>query len=70
MGLPRARCTIRIWTVAGDLVREIDHDGSNGDGQASWDLVTRNGQEVESGIYLFTVDSSAGSDHGRFVVIR
>jgi len=70
MGLPRARCTIRIWTVAGDLVREIDHDGSGGVGQAAWDLVTRNGQEAESGIYVFTVDSSAGSDRGRFVVIR
>ena len=70
MGLPRARCTIRIWTVAGDLVRVIDHDGSNGSGQAAWDLVTRNGQEAESGIYLFTVESSRGKDQGRFVVIR
>ena len=70
MGLPRSRCTIKIWTVAGDLVRVIDHDGSNGDGQAAWDLVTRNGQEAESGIYLFTVDSPRGTDRGHFVVVR
>lgn len=70
MGLPRAPCTIRIWTVAGDHVATIQHDGSGGSGEASWDLVSRNGEEVASGIYLFTVDSSLGKSTGRFVVIR
>jgi hypothetical protein len=70
MGLPRARCTIRIWTVAGDQVATLDHDGSNGSGEAAWNLVSRNGQEVASGIYLYTVDSPLGSASGRFVVIR
>jgi hypothetical protein len=70
MGLPRARCTIKIWTVAGDLVAVLDHDGSRGDGQAAWDLVSRSGQDIESGIYLFTVDSPLGRQIGRFVVIR
>jgi hypothetical protein len=70
MGLPRDVCTIKIWTVAGDFVAQIDHDGRAGDGQASWNLVTRNGQETMSGVYLFTVDSSAGHQVGRFVVIR
>jgi hypothetical protein len=70
MGLPRARCTIKVWTLAGDLVARIDHDGSGGDGEASWDLVSRSGQDVASGIYLFTVDSTLGHKVGRFVVIR
>lgn len=70
LGLPRARSTIRIWTVAGDFVAQVDHDGTAGDGQASWNLISRNGQEVESGIYLFTVDSALGRSVGRFVVIR
>jgi hypothetical protein len=70
MGLPRARATIKIWTVAGDLVAQIVHDGSAGDGQASWNLISRNGQDVESGIYLFTVDSALGKNTGKFVVIR
>ncbi len=70
MGLPRARCTIRIWTVAGDHVATLDHDGSGGSGQAAWNLVSRNGQEVASGIYLYTVDSPIGNATGRFVVIR
>ena len=70
MGLPQARSTIRIYTVAGDLVAQLDHDGSGGDGEAAWDLISRNGQDVESGIYLFTVDSSLGHQVGHFVVIR
>jgi hypothetical protein len=70
MGLPRAQCRIRIWTLAGDLVAELRHDGRNGDGQAAWDLVSRNGQDVVSGIYVFTLDSDLGTQTGRFVVIR
>jgi hypothetical protein len=70
MGLPRARCTIRIYTLAGDRVAELEHDGRGGDGQAPWNLISRNGQDVESGIYLFTVDSSLGHQVGRFVIIR
>ena len=40
------------------------------DGQARWDLISRNGQDVVSGVYLFTVDSSEGIQRGKFVVIR
>lgn len=70
VGLPRARCTIKVWTVAGDFVAQIDHDGRSGNGQASWDLISRNGQDVVSGLYLFTVDSALGQSTGRFIVIR
>jgi hypothetical protein len=40
------------------------------DGQARWNLISRNGQDVVSGIYVFTVESSEGTQRGRFVVIR
>jgi hypothetical protein len=40
------------------------------DGQATWNLITRNGQDVVSGIYLFSVESSAGTEQGKFVIIR
>lgn len=70
MGLPRALATLKVFTVAGDLVWETAHDGRDGAGQARWNLISRNGQDVESGIYLFTVDSDYGRQVGRFVVIR
>ena len=69
-GLPRAVATVRIYTLAGDLVQVLTHDGRAGDGQLAWNLISRNGQDIESGIYLFTVDSPAGHQTGRFVVIR
>lgn len=49
------------------FTRQQDHDA---DGQARWNLISRNGQDVVSGIYLFTVESSRGSQRGRFVIIR
>jgi hypothetical protein len=69
-GLPNAVARIRIYTLAGDLVQTIDHDGTHGDGQAPWNLISRNGQDIESGIYLFTVEWPGHHQVGRFVVIR
>ena len=40
------------------------------DGQARWNLISRNGQDVVSGIYLFVVESDQGQQRGKFVVIR
>jgi hypothetical protein len=69
-GLPRAQSRIRIYTLAGDLVQTIDHDGTHGDGEAPWNLISRNGQDIESGVYLFTVEWPGGHQVGRFVIIR
>jgi hypothetical protein len=43
---------------------------TSGDGQARWNLISRNGQDVVSGIYLFTVASKRGTERGKFVIIR
>jgi hypothetical protein len=94
-GMPPGKWTLRIYTVAGDLVQTIHSDDpvndsvrapitvngqtvpgynkqqdSPDDGQARWNLISRNGQDVVSGIYLFTVDSSQGTQRGKFVIIR
>ena len=71
--LPQAHNIIKIFTLSGDLVQEIPHDGSGGYGEASWNLVSRNGQQIVSGIYLYTVDSDDEDFEktvGKFVVIR
>ena len=71
--LPRCRNTVRIYTVAGDLVQTLYHDGSAGAGTLAWDLITRNGQSVTSGVYVFAVESEDGRfprTIGKFVVIR
>lgn len=71
--LPRARGTIRIYTLAGDLVEVIPFDGTGGVGTVEWDLVSRNGQDVTSGVYLFAVEPESNNFKraiGKFVVIR
>ncbi len=41
------------------------------DGQARWNLISRNGQDIVSGIYIFTVEVGGAVKHrGKFVVIR
>jgi len=61
-------CTIRIYTLAGDLVKTIVNDDGNGD--ATWDLLTESGQQVASGTYIFHVESDYGEHLGRFAVIK
>ena len=71
--LPRCRSTVRIYTLSGDLIEAIFHDGSTGNGTLPWDLVSRNGQDIASGIYLFSVEPEDGRfprTIGKFVVIR
>ena len=71
--LPAARNRVRIFTLSGDLVADLDHNGTGGSGTLSWNLVSRNGQEVVSGVYLYSVssrDSRFDRVVGRFVVIR
>ncbi len=71
--LPEARNTIKIFTLSGDLVETLEHDGTAGYGEISWNLISRNGQEVVSGIYLYVVESDDSSFEdfvGKFVVVR
>lgn len=71
--LPRCRSTVRIFTMAGDLVETLCHDGSQGNGTLAWDLVSRNGQDITSGVYLFAVEPADGGfpeTIGKFVVVR
>jgi len=61
-------CTIRIYTLAGDLVETIDH--SDGSGTARWNLLSSSRQQVASGIYLYHVESPYGEHLGRFSVVK
>ncbi len=61
------RCTIRIYTLTGDLVRTIQH---NGGGEARWNLQSENRQQIASGTYFYHVDSPYGTQTGRFAIIK
>ncbi len=71
--LPSA-ATIRIYTLDGDMVREMQHPCNcplqEGESMMAWDLITRNTQAAVSGIYLYTVESVLGTQVGKFVIIK
>ncbi len=65
-----ARCTIRIFTVDGDLVQTIIHDDPS-TSRAKWNLLSRTNRPIASGIYIFSVETPDGDRQiGRFVVIK
>jgi len=64
---PNAR--IRVYTIAGDLVRELTHTDTVRDFER-WDLKNGNGKDVASGIYLYRIEAGSFLAQNRFVVIR
>lgn len=68
-----AKCTIRIFSLDGDLVKEFDHDEDPSNPNSrhhDWDMISRNTQEIVSGLYYWTVEDSQGQvQMGKLAVI-
>ena len=76
------KCLIRIFTVAGDLVAAVPHNIAGDDAfgwdspySESWNLNSRNNQQVSSGLYMFSVENYTDGKKGKistgkFVIIR
>jgi hypothetical protein len=64
------RALIRIYSLSGVLVAVIAHNDLTGGGEATWDLKSRNGKYVASGVYFYFVETA---DHrrrvGRFTLV-
>lgn len=68
-GLP-VNCTIRIFSVNGDLVQTLYHDGSN-EGFVAWNLRTKDNMDLAPGLYVYHVDGNkAGTFVGKFAIIK
>ena len=79
-----AQCTIKIFTVSGVLVDEIEVNNSvsmqtdpwdtnsSMNGTAYWDLRTKEGLETAAGYYIYHVESSLTKQvkMGKFAVIK
>ena len=70
------KCIIKIFTITGELVTEIEHENKNS-GNAWWDMRTINNQEIAPGLYLYHVqrvnqDNGKNLEEivGKFAVIR
>lgn len=64
------RCTIKIYTELGELIKTIEH--TDGSGDEFWYSVTSSNQIVVSGIYIAVItDDDTGEKHiAKFAVIR
>jgi hypothetical protein len=80
--LPEGWTTLKIYSLTGDLIIEVDPSDSRvvgscdvgaGNRQAGtfyWDLISRSGQNIVAGVYLYVVEAGGTRCRGRFVVIR
>ncbi len=66
-----ARCTIRIYSVSGNLVHTLIHDSNIDNGQEPWNLVSKDGMDISYGVYIFHVDAPGiGEKIGKFAVVK
>jgi len=65
------RCTIRIFTVSGELVRTMMHESTIDDGTEEWNLLTRDNLAVSYGVYIYHIDAAElGEKVGKFAIIK
>jgi hypothetical protein len=62
------QCTIRIFTIDGDIVKVIDH--VSGDGTETWNMKGDGGREIAPGIYIYQVKTESAERIDRFAVIK
>jgi len=71
-----AKATIRIYTIAGEVIKTIQHDDAYRIargltiGQDEWDMSSESGIPAASGVFVFSVDSDFGQQIGKFVIIK
>ena len=64
-------CTISIYTITGELVKEIQHESPLDNGQEFWDLTTKDNFPVAYGIYVYHIDAGdLGEKIGRLAIIK
>ena len=52
------KCTIKIFNVRGQLVKEINHNApSFYDGTEIWDMQTKDNLDIAYGVYVYYIDA-------------
>ena len=65
-------CKISIFTLTGDLVKEIYHNEESdfaGTDREPWDLISRNDQGIASGLYIYVVETENDKKVDKFVIL-
>lgn len=65
------KCTIRIFTLSGELVATLNHDSGFDNGREFWNLLNRDGFSVAYGVYLAHIDApEIGEKLIKFALIK
>ena len=66
------QCTIRIYTVSGQLIDVIEHDTDiYGRGEVVWDMMSKENMDIGFGVYVYHVDAGKlGKKMGKFAIIK
>jgi len=63
--------TINIYTVSGEFVKVLHHEGDIIDGAEAWNLRSEDNMDVAPGVYVYYVDApGVGTMIGKFAVIK
>lgn len=65
-----AMAKIHIYTVRGDHIISLQHDGNMEDGHVSWNLKTKENLDVAYGVYFYVVESRVGTKTGKLAIIK
>jgi hypothetical protein len=66
-----AKCTIRIFNVAGALIRKLEHESAYENGTEIWDVLSEEKFDIAYGIYVYHVDApGVGQKTGTFAIIK
>ncbi|HMA61338.1 MAG TPA: hypothetical protein VKP78_01685 [bacterium] len=63
------KCTIRIFTLRGDLVKTIHHNDPTS-GVTTWNQISDSNQYIKSGMYFYHLKSEFGETSGKFCIIN
>ena len=68
--MPR-ECVIRIYTLSGELVKEIYHSSGVDNGREYWNLLNRDGLGVSYGVYIAHIEAPGiGEKLIKFAIIK
>lgn len=65
------KCTIRIYTISGELVSTLEHESGIDNGREFWNLLNKDGFSVAYGLYIAHIDApGVGEKLIKFAIIK
>ena len=66
-----SECTIRIYSISGELVKTIHHSSPLESGTGRWDLLTEDNLSAAFGMYIYHVEApNIGEKIGKLAIVK